>query len=76
MLWAKTLRGSYEMTVVTPLWQRTLSLRVWGTVAVPPTVVGTERLGRWPIERRGRVLEVLSKGDVHHSGACGGARIG
>ncbi len=29
LLWAKTLRGSYEMSIVTPRWQRTLALRVW-----------------------------------------------
>ena len=29
LLWAKTLQGRYEMSIVTPRWQRTLSLRVW-----------------------------------------------
>ena len=29
LLWAKTLRGQYEMSIVTPRWQRTLAMRVW-----------------------------------------------
>ena len=29
LLWGKTLQGEYEMTIATPRWQRTLSLRVW-----------------------------------------------
>jgi outer membrane lipoprotein-sorting protein len=29
LLWAKTLQGRYEMSIVTPRWQRTLALRVW-----------------------------------------------
>jgi outer membrane lipoprotein-sorting protein len=29
LLWAKTQRGQYEMSIVTPRWQRTLALRVW-----------------------------------------------
>jgi outer membrane lipoprotein-sorting protein len=29
LLWARTLQGRYEMSIVTPRWQRTLALRVW-----------------------------------------------
>jgi outer membrane lipoprotein-sorting protein len=29
LLWGKTNQGSAEMTVVTPRWQRTLTLRFW-----------------------------------------------
>jgi outer membrane lipoprotein-sorting protein len=29
LLWASTMQGEFEMSVVTPRWRRTLSLRVW-----------------------------------------------
>ncbi len=29
LLWGTTVQGDYEMTIATPRWQRTLSLRVW-----------------------------------------------
>jgi outer membrane lipoprotein-sorting protein len=29
LLWASTMQGEFEMSVVTPRWSRTLSLRVW-----------------------------------------------
>ncbi|MDL1863261.1 outer membrane lipoprotein-sorting protein [Betaproteobacteria bacterium PRO7] len=29
LLWASTMQGEMEMSVITPRWQRTLSLRVW-----------------------------------------------
>jgi outer membrane lipoprotein-sorting protein len=29
LLWGRTVRGDYEMTITTPRWQRTLALRVW-----------------------------------------------
>ena len=29
LLWARTMRGEFEMRIVTPRWERTLSLRVW-----------------------------------------------
>jgi outer membrane lipoprotein-sorting protein len=29
LLWGKTVQGEYEMTIVTPRWQRTLALRAW-----------------------------------------------
>ncbi|TAK48844.1 MAG: outer membrane lipoprotein-sorting protein [Betaproteobacteria bacterium] len=29
LLWGKTVQGEYEMSVTTPRWQRTLSLRAW-----------------------------------------------
>lgn len=29
LLWGKTLRGEFEMTIATPRWQRTLALRAW-----------------------------------------------
>src|SRR5574341_2047305 len=29
LLWGKTLQGEFEMSVTTPRWQRTLSLRAW-----------------------------------------------
>ena len=29
LLWGKTLQGSFEMSVITPRWQRTLQLKVW-----------------------------------------------
>ncbi len=29
LLWGRTVQGNYEMTIKTPRWQRTLSLRVW-----------------------------------------------
>jgi len=29
LLWGSTVQGEYEMTIVTPRWQRTLGLRLW-----------------------------------------------
>jgi len=29
LVWGKTLQGAYEMSIVTPRWQRTLALHVW-----------------------------------------------
>lgn len=29
LLWANTMQGDFEMRIVTPRWERTLSLRVW-----------------------------------------------
>ncbi len=29
LLWGKTLQGEFEMTIATPRWQRTLTLRAW-----------------------------------------------
>ena len=29
LLWANTMQGEFEMRIVTPKWERTLSLRVW-----------------------------------------------
>lgn len=29
LLWGKTLQGEFEMSITTPRWQRTLSLRAW-----------------------------------------------
>lgn len=29
LLWASTMQGEFEMSVVTPRWRRTMSLRVW-----------------------------------------------
>ncbi len=29
ILWGKTLQGDFEMTVTTPTWERTLSIKVW-----------------------------------------------
>jgi outer membrane lipoprotein-sorting protein len=29
LLWGRTVRGDYEMTISTPRWQRTLQLRAW-----------------------------------------------
>ena len=29
LMWGKTLQGSFEMSVITPRWQRTLQLKVW-----------------------------------------------
>jgi outer membrane lipoprotein-sorting protein len=29
LLWGKTMRGEFEMSIATPRWQRTLGLRVW-----------------------------------------------
>ena len=29
LLWGRTVQGEYEMTIATPRWQRTLSLRAW-----------------------------------------------
>jgi outer membrane lipoprotein-sorting protein len=29
LLWSKTMQGEFEMTIATPRWTRTLSLRVW-----------------------------------------------
>lgn len=29
LLWGKTVQGDYEMTIITPRWQRTLELRAW-----------------------------------------------
>ncbi|VWC92441.1 hypothetical protein BCO18430_03341 [Burkholderia contaminans] len=29
LLWGKTLQGEFDMTITTPRWQRTLSLRAW-----------------------------------------------
>lgn len=29
LLWAKTMRGEFEMSIETPRWRRTLQLRVW-----------------------------------------------
>jgi outer membrane lipoprotein-sorting protein len=29
LLWGKTMQGEFEMTIATPRWQRTLSLRAW-----------------------------------------------
>jgi outer membrane lipoprotein-sorting protein len=29
LLWGKTVEGEYEMTITTPRWQRTLTLRAW-----------------------------------------------
>lgn len=29
LLWAKTMRGEFDMRIVTPRWERTLSLRIW-----------------------------------------------
>ena len=29
LLWGKTLRGEFEMTIATPRWQRTLALQAW-----------------------------------------------
>lgn len=29
LLWGRTVQGDYEMTIITPRWQRTLELRAW-----------------------------------------------
>lgn len=29
LLWGKTIQGNYEMTIKTPRWQRTLTMRMW-----------------------------------------------